>query len=70
MNTPEQLDLEGVLHSINAPENWYGSIGVIDRWHDPMLQQVVGSRSNKKPIMTTPTIPAFSFPFFTPQQES
>lgn len=35
-----QLDLEGVLHSINAPDNWYGSSGVIDTWHDPMLKKL------------------------------
>jgi len=36
----QQLDLDGVLHSINAPDNWYGSTGVIDRWHTPMLVQL------------------------------
>lgn len=35
-----QLDLDGVLHSINAPDNWYGSIDIIDRWHEPMLKQL------------------------------
>jgi pimeloyl-ACP methyl ester carboxylesterase len=35
-----QLDLEGVLHSINAPDSWYGSSGIIDRWHGPMLEQL------------------------------
>jgi len=35
-----QLDLDGVFHSINAPDNWYGSIGNINRWHTTMLEQV------------------------------
>jgi len=36
----QQLDLDGVLHSINAPDNWYGSTGVINQWHTPMLVQL------------------------------
>jgi hypothetical protein len=36
-----QLNLEGVLHSINAPDSWYGSIGVIDSWHGTMMEQLV-----------------------------
>jgi hypothetical protein len=43
-----QLDLEGVLHSINAPDNWYGSSSVIDQWHDPMLQELQKSLKRKK----------------------
>jgi pimeloyl-ACP methyl ester carboxylesterase len=39
-----QLDLEGVLHSINAPDNWYGSSQVIERWHGPMLQELKASK--------------------------
>lgn len=39
-----QLDLMGVLHSINAPDNWYGSSQVIERWHGPMLQELKVSK--------------------------
>jgi hypothetical protein len=39
-----QVDLDGVLHSINAPDNWYGSSQVIERWHDPMLQELSASK--------------------------
>jgi len=35
-----QINLEGVLHSINAPDNWYGSDSIIDSWHDTMLDQI------------------------------
>ena len=28
----QQITLEGVLHSINAPRNWYGSEEVVDQW--------------------------------------
>ena len=35
-----QLDLEGVKHSINAPDNWYGSSNIIQQWHDPMLKEI------------------------------
>lgn len=35
-----QLDLDGVLHSINAPDRWYGSTNVIEQWHGPMLKEL------------------------------
>jgi hypothetical protein len=48
-----QLELEGVLHSINAPDNWYGSIDVLDRWHVPMLKEVNKvSQEKSKQIVT------------------
>lgn len=46
-----QLNLDGVLHSINAPENWYGSASVIERWHGSMLkelQRVQSARRDKQ----------------------
>jgi len=35
-----QLTLDGVWHSINVPDKWYGSDAVIDEWHDEMRRQV------------------------------
>lgn len=35
-----QLNLKGVLHSINAPDRWYGSDAVLDMWHGPMLGEI------------------------------
>jgi hypothetical protein len=35
-----QLNLKGIYHSINVPEQWYGSDGVIDQWHTEMLRQI------------------------------
>jgi pimeloyl-ACP methyl ester carboxylesterase len=35
-----QLNLPGIFHSINVPEQWYGSDTVIDQWHDEMMQQI------------------------------
>jgi hypothetical protein len=43
-----QLDLNGVLHSINAPDNWYGSTGVLDQWHEPMLE-LLSKKATSKP---------------------
>jgi pimeloyl-ACP methyl ester carboxylesterase len=34
------IDLDGVFHSINVPEKWYGSDAVIDSWHDVMLAEI------------------------------
>lgn len=33
-----QMTLEGVVHSINAPDQWYGTNTILDRWHDSMLE--------------------------------
>lgn len=35
-----QLELPKVLHSINAPEQWYGSDAVLDQWHDALLDEL------------------------------
>ena len=44
-----QINLEGIFHSINAPDNWYGSISVIDSWHTPMMEQIAkASTADKK----------------------
>ncbi|KAG7342477.1 PGAP1-like protein [Nitzschia inconspicua] len=61
-----QLDLKGVLHSINAPDNWYGSSQVIDRWHEPMLQELKASKklsTNSNNIYTKNIIDRISTAF-------
>lgn len=35
-----QLDLDGIFHSINVPDQWYGSDAVIDSWFDIVLGQI------------------------------
>lgn len=35
-----QLTLDGVLHSINAPDNWYGSDAILDQWHETMMAEI------------------------------
>lgn len=42
-----KLDLDGVLHSINARDNWYGASRVLDTWHAPMLQELSKSLGRK-----------------------
>lgn len=49
-----QLTLPGVFHSINAPEQWYGSDAIIDSWHSVMLQEIERYR-NKKSTQFTPS---------------
>ena len=47
-----QIDLAGVLHSINAPANWYGSTNVLDSWHSTMMDCIIKSEeraSSKQP---------------------
>jgi hypothetical protein len=48
-----QLNLPGIFHSINVPEQWYGSDTVIDQWHDEMMQQIgkweKNNNNNKRP---------------------
>jgi hypothetical protein len=36
-----QINLDGIFHSINAPDQWYGSDAVIDSWHDTLLEEIV-----------------------------
>ncbi|KAL7566438.1 hypothetical protein ACA910_000918 [Epithemia clementina (nom. ined.)] len=38
-----QINLPGVLHSINAPESWYGSNSVLDSWHSTMIDCILNS---------------------------
>lgn len=38
-----QIDLEGIFHSINVPDRWYGSDNVIDLWHSDMLKLIASS---------------------------
>lgn len=38
LDQAKQLTLPGTFHSINRPDQWYGSDNVIDSWHDVMLQ--------------------------------
>jgi len=35
-----QLDLEGIFHSINEPDRWYGSDSVMDLWYEEVLAQL------------------------------
>lgn len=49
-----KLDLDGVLHSINAPDSWYGSSGVIGRWHGPMLQQLLAKPQKSRNLQPFP----------------
>jgi hypothetical protein len=48
-----QIDLKGVMHSINTPENWYGSLQVIERWHRPMLEELQSSRKVPNTLKNT-----------------
>jgi pimeloyl-ACP methyl ester carboxylesterase len=43
-----QLDLEGIFHSVNVPDQWYGSDNVIDSWYTTMLQEIAARTENKK----------------------
>jgi hypothetical protein len=57
-----QLDLEGVLHSMNTPDDWYGSTGIIDSWHGPMMERLTGVLNNNITPTTWPfqiSLPTF-----------
>ena len=36
----QQINLPNVLHSINAPSQWYGSQTILDSWHTPMMESI------------------------------
>lgn len=62
----QQLNLPNVFHSINAPDQWYGSDAVMDSWHSVMLEQVVAklaaapSPTTNKPALNNPLNRLFS----------
>lgn len=43
-----QIDLEGIFHSINAPDQWYGSDAVIDSWHDTLMEEIVRAQQSRQ----------------------
>lgn len=43
-----QLLLNGVFHSINEPDNWYGSLNVIDQWHEDMMRLLDTQQRERK----------------------
>ena len=43
-----QIDLDGIFHSINAPDQWYGSDAVIDSWHDTLLEEIAAHASQQQ----------------------
>jgi pimeloyl-ACP methyl ester carboxylesterase len=44
-----QLNLNGIFHSMNVPELWYGSDFVIDAWHQVMLKEFHQKCETRKP---------------------
>lgn len=45
-----QLNLDGVFHSINRPDMWYGTETVIDAWHDTMLSEMKPKEASFDPM--------------------
>jgi hypothetical protein len=43
-----QIDLNGIFHSINAPDQWYGSDAVLDSWHDTLLEEIAARASKQQ----------------------
>ncbi|GKZ00875.1 hypothetical protein MPSEU_001039200 [Mayamaea pseudoterrestris] len=49
----KRLTLPSVYHSINAPNQWYGSDAIIDFWHADMLQEI-GKKMRTKNSVAQP----------------
>lgn len=43
-----QLDLPNVYHSINVPDQWYGSDAVMDQWHSVLLEQLIENAATRE----------------------
>eukprot|EP00904_Undaria_pinnatifida_P010556 jgi/Undpi1/6630/HiC_scaffold_20.g09109.m1 len=41
----EQVTLDGVFHSVDKPEDWYGAEGIVDRWLPTVVQELRPSTS-------------------------
>jgi pimeloyl-ACP methyl ester carboxylesterase len=50
-----QIDLDGVLHSIDSPDDWYGSPSVIQQWHGPVRQQLQQQQQQRRRASSTGT---------------
>lgn len=59
----EQVTLDGVFHSVDKPDDWYGSEGVVDRWLDSVASEVSprGSKGGGGGMATISEL--FSTPF-------
>lgn len=57
----EQVTLEGVFHSVDKPDEWYGSEGVVDRWLAAVAQELGGAPSGKGGGV--PLLELFASPF-------
>ena len=44
----KQIPLPGVFHSINAPDNWYGSDAALDSWHDELVRQLESKKLQRR----------------------
>ena len=43
----EQVTLEGVFHSVDKPDEWYGAEEVVDRWLATVAQELNPSGKGK-----------------------
>ncbi|CAN0065893.1 unnamed protein product [Ectocarpus fasciculatus] len=57
----EQVTLDGVFHSVDKPDEWYGSEGVVDRWLAAVAQELGPSGSKGDGIASLSEM--FSAPF-------
>lgn len=42
-----QITLDGVYHSVDTPDNWYGAEGVVDRWLESVVEELSPSPALK-----------------------
>ncbi|CAM9724146.1 unnamed protein product [Ectocarpus sp. 12 AP-2014] len=57
----EQVTLDGVFHSVDKPDEWYGSEGVVDRWLVTVAQELRPSGSKGEGMASLSAM--FSAPF-------
>lgn len=50
----EQITLEGVYHSVDTPEAWYGAEEVVDSWLGAVMKELRTSNGNTKSIFAFP----------------
>jgi hypothetical protein len=41
-----QITIPNIYHSINVPDQWYGTETVIDEWYNVMMEQILSSNRN------------------------
>lgn len=50
----QQITLDGVFHSVDKPEEWYGADGVVDSWLGTVVKELRPTTPRKQIMVALP----------------